>query len=49
MKRSIKGQCISVRRRVPFPAMLRRVSGRNKIIAIMVKEEIMSKNTKIDL
>jgi hypothetical protein len=38
-----------VRRRAPFPAMLRRVSGRKKMIAIMVKEERMSKNTNIDL
>jgi hypothetical protein len=49
IKRSTKGRWMPVRRRAPFPAMLRRVSGRKKMIAIMVKEERMSKNTNIDL
>jgi hypothetical protein len=38
-----------VGRRVPFPATLRRVSGRKEMIATMVSEERMSKNMNIDL
>jgi hypothetical protein len=49
MKWSIRGRCMPVGRRVPFPATLRRVSGRKEMIATMVSEERMSKNMNIDL
>jgi hypothetical protein len=48
VNRAISGRWIPESRREPLPAMLRRVSGRKRMIMMMTTDERMTRNMKMD-